>query len=62
MIKNYNSLNAFCDTYSNIVGERYLISPKDLGNFEMIQLKPFYLLQFIIWFFNNKCVFKCAYF
>ncbi len=48
LIKNYNSLNAFCDTYSNIIGERYLISPKDLGNMEMIKLKPFYLLPFII--------------
>ena len=48
IINNYRSLIAFCEKYSKIVGDRYLISQKDLGNIDMIKLRPFYLLSFLI--------------
>ena len=48
IVKTYHSLNAFCEKYSKIVGERYIISQKDISNNEIIKICPFYLFQCII--------------
>lgn len=48
IVKTYNSLNAFCEKYSKIVGERYVISQKDLMKNGMLKISPFYLFSQIL--------------
>ena len=48
IVKTYNSLNAFCEKYSKIVGERYVISQKDLMKKGMLKISPFYLFSQIL--------------
>lgn len=47
-INNFNSFDAFCKKYSHIIGERYIISQKDISNKDMIKIRPFYLTSNIL--------------
>ena len=47
-IRNHESMIAFCDKYSSIVGRRILFSQKDLGKDGPIELKPIYMLPFFL--------------
>ena len=46
-IKNHSSIDAFCKKYSHFIADRYLISQKDIGNAEMLKLRPFFLVPFL---------------
>lgn len=48
IVKTYNSLNVFCEKYSKLVGERYVVSQKDLTHDGMIKISPFYLFPKIL--------------
>lgn len=47
-VRNHESMIAFCDKYSSIVGRRILFSQKDLGKDGPIELKPIYMLPFFL--------------
>ena len=47
-VMNHESMIAFCDKYSSIVGRRILFSQKDLGKDGPIELKPIYMLPFFL--------------
>lgn len=47
-IKSHDSIDTFSKKYSNIVGNKYLISAKDVGKENDLLLKPFYLIERII--------------
>ena len=47
-VRNHESMIAFCDKYSSIVGRRVLFSQKDLGKDGPIELKPIYMLPFFL--------------
>lgn len=47
-IRNHESINHFAEKYSQYVGERYLISQKDVASDEMLKLKPVYMMPFIM--------------
>jgi uncharacterized protein len=46
--KRHESLDAFCNKYSSVIGRRFLLSQKDVGHEQMIELKPVYMLPFIL--------------
>ena len=47
-IKNHQSIEAFSKKYSKAVSRRILFSQKDIGNKDMLELKPIYLAPVII--------------
>ena len=47
-VRNHESMIAFCDKYSSIVGRRVLFSQKDLGKDGPIELKPIYMRPFFL--------------
>ena len=47
-VRNHESMVAFCEKYSSIVGRRILFSQKDLGKDGAIELMPVYLLPFFL--------------
>ena len=47
-VKNHESINQFEKKYSNQVGERYLLSQKDVGKIGTLKLKPIYMALAII--------------
>ena len=47
-IKRHESLNAFCEKYSSIIGKRYILSSKDIGKDGAILLKPMYMARLLI--------------
>ena len=47
-IKHHESITIFSNKYSKIVGDKYLISTKDVGKDESLLLKPFYLFEMIV--------------
>ena len=47
-INNHNSINEFAKKYSSVISRRILFSQKDIGNKEMLELKPIYLAPIII--------------
>ena len=47
-VRNHESMIAFCDKYSSIVGRRILFSQKDLVKDGPIELKPIYMLPFFL--------------
>ena len=47
-VRNHESMIAFCDKYSSVVGRRILFSQKDLGKDGSIELKPIYMLPFFL--------------
>ena len=44
----HTSLDEFCRKYSEVVGDRYLLSGKDVSRDGMIQLKPLYMTRFVV--------------
>ena len=46
-VKPHTSMDEFCRKYSNVVGERYLLSKKDVSKDGMLQLKPLYMAQYL---------------
>ena len=48
MINNYYSLKEFCNKYSKITGNRYILCQKDFSYDKMIEIKPLYMLPFIL--------------
>ena len=42
--KNHKSIDNFAMKYSKYVGERYLLSQKDVGNIGTLKLKPLYMI------------------
>lgn len=47
-VRNHESIDEFAIKYSGCVGERYLVSQKDVGSREMLKLKPIYMLPYVI--------------
>lgn len=47
-INNHKSIEAFSEKYSSVVSRRIMFSQKDVGNKEMLELKPIYLAPVII--------------
>jgi len=47
-INNHKSIEAFSEKYSSMVSRRIMFSQKDVGNKEMLELKPIYLAPVII--------------
>lgn len=46
--RNHESIMQFSKKYSQYVGSQFLISQKDVGNYEQLLLKPVYMLPFIM--------------
>ena len=46
--KNHESIDAFCEKYSNRIGRPLLISQKDVGNEGQLMFKPVYMLPFVL--------------
>lgn len=47
-VRNHQSIDEFADKYSMYVGERYLVSQKDVDSIGMLKLKPVYMVPYII--------------
>ena len=47
-VKNHKSIDNFELKYSKQVGERYLLSQKDVGKIGTLQLKPIYMILFLL--------------
>lgn len=47
-IKNHKSIDSFEVKYSKYVGNRYLLSQKDVGKIGTLQLKPIYMIPFLL--------------
>lgn len=47
-VRNHESIDRFSAKYSQYVGERYLISQKDVSVDGMLELKPVYMLPFML--------------
>lgn len=47
-VKNHKSIDAFEVKYSKYVGERYLLSQKDIGKIGTLKLKPIYMIGFLL--------------
>ena len=46
-VTNHSSIDAFCKKYSHFIADQYLISQKDIGNQQMLKMRPFYLVPFL---------------
>ena len=47
-IKNHKSIDCFEEKYSKNVGQRYLLSQKDVGKIGTLRLKPIYMIHFLL--------------
>lgn len=47
-IRNHKSIDDFGIKYSKYVGERYLLSQKDVGKIGTLKLKPIYMILFLL--------------
>lgn len=47
-VRNHESIDEFAVKYSKYVGERYLVSQKDVGTNGMLKLKPIYMVPNIV--------------
>lgn len=47
-VKNHKSIDCFGEKYSNYVGERFLLSQKDVGQMGTLKLKPIYMTIFLL--------------
>ena len=47
-VKNHESIDKFEEKYSGQVGERYLLSQKDVGKIGTLKLKPVYMTPFLL--------------
>lgn len=47
-VRNHKSIDEFAVKYSKYVGDRYLVSQKDVGSIGMLKLKPVYMVPYII--------------
>ena len=47
-VKNHKSIDAFETKYSKYVGERFLLSQKDVGKIGTLKLKPIYMILFLL--------------
>ena len=46
--RNHKSIEAFSEKFSNVVGDRYLFSQKDVSSEGMLKMRPLYMLPFIL--------------
>lgn len=47
-VKNHKSIDNFETKYSKQVGERFLLSQKDVGKIGTLKLKPIYMILFLL--------------
>ena len=47
-VKNHKSIDSFAIKYSKQVGERFLLSQKDVGKIGTLKLKPIYMILFLL--------------
>lgn len=47
-VRNHESIDQFGEKYSNQIGDRYLISQKDVGRIGNLKLKPIYMVPFLL--------------
>ena len=47
-VERYIATNNFEAKYSKYVGERYLLSQKDVGKIGTLKLKPIYMILFLL--------------
>lgn len=50
----HESMDAFCNKYSSIVGRRILFSQKDTGKVKALEMKPIYQIPFLLEDLQNK--------
>lgn len=47
-VKNHKSIDNFGEKYSQYVGERFLLSQKDVGKIGVLKLKPIYMILWLL--------------
>lgn len=47
-VKNHESIDRFEEKYSSQIGDRYLLSQKDVGKVGTLKLKPIYMVPFLL--------------
>lgn len=47
-VRNHQSIDRFAEKYSGQVGDRYLLSQKDVGKIGTLKLKPIYMTPFLL--------------
>ena len=47
-VNTHVSISAFCKKYSKKVYRQYLFSQKDVGHIEQLNLKPIYMMPFVL--------------
>lgn len=47
-VKKYESIDKFEEKYSSQIGEKYLLSQKDVGKIGTLKLKPIYMTPFLL--------------
>ncbi|MCD8347282.1 MAG: DUF4143 domain-containing protein, partial [Lachnospiraceae bacterium] len=47
-VKNHKSIDNFAIKYSKYVGDRFLLSQKDVGKIDNLKLKPIYMILFLL--------------
>ena len=47
-VKNHESIDQFEEKYSGQIGDRYLLSQKDVGKVGTLKLKPIYMVPFLL--------------
>lgn len=47
-VRNHESIDQFAIKYSQYIGERYLVSQKDVSSDGMLKLKPIYMVPFLL--------------
>ena len=47
-VKNRESIDQFGEKYSDKIGDRFLLSQKDVGKIGTLMLKPIYMTPFVL--------------
>ena len=47
-VKNRESIDQFGEKYSDKIGDRFLLSQKDVGKIGTLMLKPIYMTPFLL--------------
>ena len=47
-VKNHESIDQFGEKYSDKIGDRFLLSQRDVGQIGTLMLKPIYMTPFLL--------------
>ena len=59
-VKNHESINQFEEKYSGQIGDRFLLSQKDVGKVGTLKLKPIYMTPFCWRIFKSYAAYEEA--